>query len=113
MVYEDQALRIDLWRREVSAGGRPVALTPTEYRLLLSLVRRRGQVVAHEQLLAEVWGEDSDAVASLKTYIGSLRRKLEVGSAPRLIHICWGVGYRYDPAPGREERAASGGHHAT
>ena len=100
MMHRDDVLTIDLWRRTVSVRGHPVELSPTEYRLLLSLVRHGGQVVSHEQLLLEVWGGNYDSVASLKAYIGYLRRKIEANpSEPKLIHTSWGMGYRYEPSP--------------
>lgn len=98
MIYRDKALTIDLWRRDVAVRAHRVELTPTEYRLLLSLVRHCGQVVGHDQLLMEVWGANYESVASLKAYVGYLRRKIEVNpSEPKLIHTSWGVGYRYEP----------------
>jgi len=97
MMYQDPVITIDLWRRQVSVRGHAIDLSPTEYRLLLTLVRYYGQVLSHEQLLLEVWGPNYDSVASVKAYVSYLRRKIERHpDDPELIHTCWGIGYRYE-----------------
>src|SRR5436853_572929 len=54
--YEDDFLAIDFAQRSVVAGGRPVALTPLEFRLLTVFVRNPNQVLSQDQLLELVWG---------------------------------------------------------
>ena len=87
---------IDLARRIVTRGGVEVHLTPTEYGLLRFLAQNAGRVVTHGQLLRSVLGNGyEDAVGSLRVYIASLRKKLEVDpSEPTLIVTEPGVGYR-------------------
>ena len=89
-------LVVDLGRREVTMGSEPVRLTPTEYRLLLVLVRNAGKVITHRQLLKEVWGPDSVSENQyLRVYMGQLRRKLESDPVrPRYLMTEPGVGYR-------------------
>lgn len=97
MLYKDPELTIDLWRRRVSVRGHLVDLSSTEYRLLLTFVDHYGQILSHEQLLDEVWGPSFQSVASLKTYVRYLRRKIERHpDDPELIRTCWGIGYRYE-----------------
>ncbi|MBN1642214.1 MAG: response regulator transcription factor [Anaerolineae bacterium] len=77
-----------------SRDGVDLALTPTEFDLLHLLMRHPGQVLEREQILTQVWGYDfggDDNV--LEVYVGYLRRKLEAGGGPRLIHTMRGVGY--------------------
>ena len=90
------ALEIDLARHEVRRDGRPVHLTPIEYRLLACLAARPGHVVTHRQLLSEVWGADQvDQLHYLRIYMGHLRAKLEANPAePRHLLTELGVGYR-------------------
>ncbi len=97
LVYNDGRLLIDLERRQVRLHGESVQLTPTEFRLLSTLLRNVGRVVSHEELIREVWGMDESAsLASLKVYIHYLRRKIE--DRPRKPYYLlaeWGVGYRF------------------
>jgi two-component system, OmpR family, KDP operon response regulator KdpE len=89
-------LRVDIASRQVFSGGEEKHLTPTEYRLLLTLVRHAGRVVTHRQLLAEAWGEAYGAQTQyLRVYMGQLRHKLEPDPArPRYLVTEPGVGYR-------------------
>lgn len=91
-----KGLRMDLERREVSVDGRPVKLTPLEYRLLESLVKRDGRLATHQQLLTEVWGPGAEGQTHyLRIYMAQLRRKLEDDPArPRFFLTEAGVGYR-------------------
>jgi two-component system KDP operon response regulator KdpE len=82
----------------VRRGGEQVHLTPIEFDLLRALVRNRGRLLTHRALLQEVWGPAyGDDVATLRTNIARLRRKIEPdGSGPRYIRTDPGVGYRFD-----------------
>ncbi|HZT97594.1 MAG TPA: response regulator transcription factor [Chloroflexota bacterium] len=82
-------------RRRVERNGRPIHLTPTEYRLLYELAANRDRVLLHDELLTRVWGpEYRDEVDYLWTYVRYLRNKIEPDPAsPRYIHSQAGVGY--------------------
>jgi len=96
-VYQDSALSIDLRRRVVSVHGRQVHLSPTEYHMLLAFIRAGTKVLSHDEILKEVWGPHYESVESVKSYVASLRRKIEIDPMePQLIHTCWGIGYRYE-----------------
>lgn len=89
-------LRMDLAKREVFVGEREVHLTPTEYKLLATLVKHAGKVVTHRQLLTEVWGPRYvEHTQYLRVFMGQLRQKLEPDPAkPRYLINEPGVGYR-------------------
>jgi two-component system KDP operon response regulator KdpE len=100
-VITADGLEIDLPDRSVRRGGEPVHLTPIEFELLRTLVRNRGRLLTHRALLQEVWGPGyADDVATLRTNIARLRRKIEPeGSGAgghRVIRTDPGVGYRFD-----------------
>ncbi|MRS04130.1 response regulator transcription factor, partial [bacterium] len=99
IAYDDGSLRVDLQRQHVYRDNQRVHVTPTEFRLLSCLIRHRGHVVTHEELLREVWGDGYlDAVPSLSIYIRYLREKLEEDpSEPHYILTKWGVGYWFSP----------------
>jgi two-component system KDP operon response regulator KdpE len=90
-------LVIDFQRRDVTVDGKPVDLTPTEFRLLSVLARHRGQMVSHKTLLTQVWGDEYiGEVQYVRLYVNYLRRKLQPDpSSPRLIRSKWGVGYQF------------------
>jgi len=89
-------LKVDLARRLVQVNDREVHLTPTEYKLLTTLVRHAGKLVTHRQLLRDVWGPNaSEQTQYLRVYMGQLRHKLEQNpSRPRYLVTEPGVGYR-------------------
>ncbi|MFB4303589.1 response regulator transcription factor [Actinomadura sp. NTSP31] len=87
-------LRMDTLTREVTRGGRPLALTRTEYMLLEMFLAHPRQVLTREQILETVWGFDFEPASnSLDVYVMYLRRKTEAGGMPRLVHTVRGVGY--------------------
>lgn len=87
-------LEIDLLSRQVKRAGRSVELLPREYRLLEYLMRHAGQVVTRTMLLEEVWGYRYDERSNLvDVHIGKLRRKIDEGDLPSLIHTVRGSGY--------------------
>ena len=94
--FQVGGLRVDLAARRVFIEEQEVHLTPTEYRLLTTLIRHVGKVVTHRQLLKEVWGPDSvEENQYLRVYLGQLRRKIERDPArPRYLLTEPGVGYR-------------------
>lgn len=98
-------LELDVYTRAVTCAGRPVSLTPLEFRLLQVLAEARGRVVAHERLLTEVWGpEHAKEVQYLRVYMQQLRRKLELEPArPKRLLTILGVGYRLVPADQRRD----------
>jgi len=85
--------------RTVTRGGEPVALSPKEFDLLLTLIRRRGAVASRVELLREVWGHRVEVMTrTVDIHIAELRRKLEEDpSAPRHILTVWKAGYRLEP----------------
>lgn len=92
-------LTLDPVTRTGRRAGRPLEFSRTESALLELLVRHPGQVLPREVILERVWGQDFGPDSnSLAVYVGYLRRKLEAGGEPRLVHTVHGVGYRLDVA---------------
>jgi DNA-binding response OmpR family regulator len=93
-------LSVDLRKREASLDGARLTLTPTEFRLLSVLVRRAGEAVSQDDLIAEVWGDYRQRGGSaLRRYIWFLRQKIEPDpeSPVRLVTVR-GFGYRLEEA---------------
>ncbi len=95
-VYRLGTLVIDIPAHTVTQQGKPIALTPTEFRLLEHLLVHPGLVLSHRQLLSAVWGfEYADATELLKPTISRLRQKIETDPThPDVIETVHGIGYR-------------------
>jgi two-component system, OmpR family, KDP operon response regulator KdpE len=95
-VYRMDGLEIDLEHRRVTAQGKEVQLTVTEYDLLRLLVTHAGKVLTHNQILRQIWGPGyMEQPHLLRVNISNLRRKIEPEPArPRYILTELGVGYR-------------------
>jgi two-component system KDP operon response regulator KdpE len=96
-VFEMGDLKVDLAQRQVFRAGQPVHLTPTEYKLLVALIRHAGKLLTHRQLLQEVWGSNFIAHTHyLRIYMMQLRQKIELDpTRPRLLLTEPGAGYRF------------------
>ena len=104
-----RGITIDLERREVRAGGRPVALTPTEFRIVAQLARRPGRVVSHGEIFHEVYGQttsEQEAKDILKVHIWRLRAKLAKAVPENNIIVnVRGFGYMLERRGSRDRRA--------
>ncbi|HEX8086739.1 MAG TPA: response regulator transcription factor [Solirubrobacteraceae bacterium] len=79
---------------EVKRGNREIELTQREFELLEYLMRNERIVVPRQRLLEEVWGYDPFATTNtIEVFVSNLRRKLEAGGEPRLLHTIRGAGY--------------------
>jgi two-component system, OmpR family, response regulator MprA len=79
---------------EVHRGERSIELTQREFELLEYLMRNERIVVPRQRLLEEVWGYDPFATTNtIEVFVSNLRRKLEAGGEPRLLHTIRGAGY--------------------
>ena len=91
--FEVADLSMDDDAHRVIRGGEEVSLSPTEYNLLRYLLVNNGRVLSKAQILDHVWKYDFGGDAGVvETYIGYLRRKIDV-SEPKLLHTIRGVGY--------------------
>jgi two-component system KDP operon response regulator KdpE len=99
---EEQIVRgeicADLARHEVTVRNELLDLTPTEFNLLIYLMRNTGKVLPHRAILQHVWGpEYGEEAEYLRVYIGRLRQKIEVDPLhPTYLFTERGVGYRFD-----------------
>jgi DNA-binding response OmpR family regulator len=95
--FRSGPLLINYATHEVSLRGKPVKLTPIEYKLLYQFTRNCGQVLLHDQLLTRVWGpEYRGELDYLRIYVRRLREKLEdQPQTPTRILTERGTGYRF------------------
>lgn len=88
----------DLERHEITVRGQVLELTPTEFNLLIYLMRNTGKVLPHRTILQHVWGpEYGDETEYLRVYIGRLRQKIEVNPLePQYLLTERGIGYLFN-----------------
>jgi len=99
-------LRLNPDSREVARGERQIELTNREFELLEFLMRNERLVVSRERLLEEVWGYDPLAMTNtIDVFISNLRRKLEAGGEPRVLHTKRGAGYVVKAPSADDERS--------
>jgi DNA-binding response OmpR family regulator len=79
-------------------GGRDLELTRRELELLALFVRRPGEILTRREMHEEVWGYTFDPGTNVAdVFVGYLRRKLEAGGEPRILHTVRGVGFMLQP----------------
>lgn len=91
-------IEVDLERHRVSVRGEMIDITPTEFNLLVYLMRNAGKVLHHRGILQHVWGaEYGDESEYLRVYVGKLRQKIEADPLkPQYLHTEHGIGYRFE-----------------
>jgi len=87
----------DLVRHQVTVRGVLIDVTPTEFNLLVYLMKNAGKVLSHRMILQHVWGtEYGDEAEYLRVYMGRLRQKVEEDALhPRYIQTARGLGYQF------------------
>ncbi len=90
-------LEVDIRLKRVWRDGQLIELTPTEYKLLITLMRHAGNVVAPKDLVKEVWGAQyASEIGHVRRYIWHLRQKIEPDPEnPRFIFNDRGFGYHF------------------
>ncbi|MFQ5858884.1 MAG: response regulator transcription factor, partial [Anaerolineae bacterium] len=90
-------LLVDFVRHQVQIGGKPVGLTPTEFRLLEVLIRERGRAFSRLELLDRVFGYDFEGFErTVDVHVMNLRRKIEPDRKnPTYIKTVYGMGYKF------------------
>lgn len=91
-------IEVDLERHKLMVRGEVIDITPTEYNLLVYLMKNAGKALPHRAILQHVWGtEYGDEAEYLRVYIGKLRQKIEADPLkPQYLHTEHGIGYRFE-----------------
>jgi DNA-binding response OmpR family regulator len=91
-------LVVDQATAHATRAGRPLDLTRRELELLALFVRRPGEILTRRDMHEEVWGYTFDPGTNVAdVFVGYLRRKLEAGGEPRILHTVRGVGFMLQP----------------
>ena len=87
-------MELDLNRKEARRDGQKITLTAKEFQLLEYLIRNKDKVVSREDISKNVWETDFDPQTNvIDVYVNFLRKKLDKGFTPKLIHTHVGMGY--------------------
>lgn len=99
--YNHGALKIDINNYEVFKEGGPVVLTPTEFRILLSLAENPGRVFSRDQIVNIAQGYDFEGYdRTIDAHVKNLRHKVEKDSKePEFIKTVYGIGYKFTGVP--------------
>ena len=92
--YKNFNVEIDDNSKTVTRNGDKILLTATEYRLLIYLLSNKGRVLSRVDILEQVWDINFNLGTNVvDVYINYLRKKIDVGYEPKLIHTVVGMGY--------------------
>lgn len=82
---------------EVYLDGSPVKLTPTEFKILLLLIKSPGRVFSAEEIYERVWNEQAINTDTIMVHIRKIREKIELNPRdPKYLKVVWGVGYKIE-----------------
>lgn len=96
--YRSGGLEVDDEQKQVRVDGEGVELTPTEYGILLLLIRHPGKVFSMEQIYEKVWKEPAyNPENTVAVHIRRIREKIEINPRdPKYLKVVWGVGYKIE-----------------
>ena len=96
--YRSGGLEVDDEQKQVRVDGESVELTPTEYGILLLLIRNPGKVFSMEQIYEKVWKEPAyNPENTVAVHIRRIRRRFEINPRdPKYLKVVWGVGYKIE-----------------
>ena len=82
---------------EVVLDGNPVKLTPTEFKILLLLIKSPGRVFSAEEIYERVWNEQAINTDTIMVHVRKIREKIEINPRePKYLKVVWGVGYKIE-----------------
>lgn len=82
---------------EVFVDGKPVKLTPLEFKILLLLMKSPGRVFSAEEIYERVWNEQAVNTDTIMVHVRKIREKIEVNPKdPKYLKVVWGVGYKIE-----------------
>ena len=96
-VYVIGGLEINEETVEVSVDGKPVKMTPLEFKILLLLMKNPGRVFSAEEIYERVWNEQAVNTDTIMVHIRKIREKIEINPRePKYLKVVWGVGYKIE-----------------
>ena len=82
---------------EVFLDGNPVKLTPTEFKILLLLIKSPGKIYSAEEIYERVWNEQAINTDTIMVHVRKIREKIEINpNDPKYLKVVWGIGYKIE-----------------
>ncbi len=96
-IYTSGGLEVHEDTVEVFLDGNPVKLTPTEFKILLLLIKSPGRVFSAEEIYERVWNEQAINTDTIMEHVRKIREKIEINPRePKYLKVVWGVGYKIE-----------------
>lgn len=96
-VYVIGGLELNEDTVSLTVDGRPVRLTPLEFKILALLMKNPGRVFSAEEIYERVWNEKAIATDTIMVHIRNIREKIEINPRePKYLKVVWGIGYKID-----------------
>lgn len=96
-IYMTGGLELDEDRKEVTVDGENVKVTPTEYKILLLLMKHPGKVFSADEIYEWVWEEKAVNTDTIMVHVRNIREKIEINpKEPKYSKVVWGVGYKIE-----------------
>ncbi|MBC5580166.1 response regulator transcription factor [Anaerofilum sp. BX8] len=96
-VYAIGGLELNEDTVSLTVDGRPVRLTPLEFKILALLMKNPGRVFSAEEIYERVWNEKAITTDTIMVHIRNIREKIEINPRePKYLKVVWGIGYKID-----------------
>lgn len=95
--YIAGGLELNIDTKEVSVDGKPIKMTPREYKILELLIKNQGRVFSADEIYERVWNEVAINSDTIMVHVRNIREKIEVNPKnPKYLKVVWGVGYKIE-----------------
>ncbi len=99
-VYTIGGLELNEDTVEVFVDGKPVKMTPIEFKILALLIKSPGRVYSAEEIYERVWNEKAINTDTIMVHVRNIRDKIEINPKdPKYLKVVWGVGYKIEKQP--------------
>ena len=90
-------IQLDDLKKQVTVDGRPINLTPLEYKILHFLMKHPNRVFSIEEIYESVWQEPAYNPDTVTVHIRRIREKIEINpKEPKYLKVVWGIGYKFE-----------------